>query len=391
MHKDPVKFLILSVFITLLMILNISCQRHITAPPKSQEPLGFKLFIGPKDCPRIDYFPDPYVFKVGQEWYITSTSKYMFKTSNWSDKTRYELDLDMNQDYLRSYFSMPSLKIRGFWGFTPYQHTDGKWHAYATINAGNFKTFICHFSPRTDQWPITRWKLDKILIGDPTTAVYESKIYSPDEKNMYMVYTQNLSDGHNHIMTCKMLDPETLDPSFTPRPILSPEGLRSEDRNPPGGMQLVEGPSINFVDGKYIMLYTVGDFARLNYKLGFAYSDVMIPPAGKQYSKPKVPDTENIWGNSLPADEVYYLLQTQKDKWFNYLGSRLDGPGVGNLLNYEGRYYIVFHARYPDPENTYETGKNWGGSHRWVWICPVEIDFTKPAMQWIQPVLSDTQ
>ena len=139
------------------------------------------------------------------------------------------------------------------------------------------------------------------------------------------------------------------------------------------------------------MLYTVGDFDRSNYKISFAYSDVMIPTVGKQYIKPKIRDTKNIWENPAATDEVYYLLQTQTDKWFNYYGKVIDGPGVCNLVQYDGDYYILFHARNPDLTNTPASGKNWGGHGRWMWTCPIEIDFSKTITEWIKPLLSDSQ
>jgi hypothetical protein len=131
-----------------------------------------------------------------------------------------------------------------------------------------------------------------------------------------------------------------------------------------------EGMNISHVvlpsGSKYVMFYSTGDFALNNYKLGIAYSDVLIPSAGKQYSKPKVNDGFNVWGNSKPNREVVYILQAQKSGWSNYCGTLVNGPGLGNLVQYMGNYYIVFHARFP--------GQMGSGKGRWIWICPVDLD-----------------
>ena len=300
----------------------------------------------------------------------------MVSTADFKNIERYTLTLDLNESYLRKYFNNPGLVARDIWGFVPYKHDDGNWHAYASIHIGGYKTFVCHFSSKADTtWPITDWKLDKVMAGGSSQKVYESKIYS-DKSGLYLVYVETLGDGDNHIMAQKLLYPENVDTSFTARAILSPEGLRSEDRNHPGSMQLVEGPNIKHVvtpgGSKYVMFYSVGDFARKNYKLGVAYSDVLIPPDGKQYKKPKAHDNSNVWGNRPPKDEVVYTLQTQVPGWFNYAGGSLKGPGLGNLVEYKDSYYVVFHAL--------DIGRSSG---RWTWVSPVTIDFTNSMDSWL--------
>ena len=85
-----------------------------------------------------------------------------------------------------------------------------------------------------------------------------------------------------------MTDPGTMDSSYTPRRIMSEngDGLVSELRNRPGAMKIHECPYIIEVnDGttsKWVMSYAVGDYAIRRYKIGFGYSDVMIPPAGNR-------------------------------------------------------------------------------------------------------------
>ena len=57
---------------------------------------------------------------------------------------------------------------------------------------------------------------------------------------------------------------------------------------------------------KYVMLYSVGDFVQYNYKLGAAYSDVLIP---RPHEKPKRYDSANVWKTPAPAHEVVYRLR----------------------------------------------------------------------------------
>lgn len=355
---------------------------------KSRKKIECKRFIGPDDCPGVVQFADPYVFQEGDAWFITSTYTvgqpvYMFSTVNFIDKSRYTLSLDLNESYLRNHFNNPGLIPYHVWGFVPYKHTDGSWHAYGTVHIGGYQTFVCHFSPDgSSMWPVTDWLLDKVMVGSPSNIAYESKVYS-DASGMYLLYVGTLADGNNHVMAHKLLAPDELDPLFTARAVLSPEGLRSEDRNPPGGMQICEGQNISHVftssGSKYVMFYAVGDFAESNYKLGVAYSDVLIPSAGQQYIKPKSFDSENVWGNPGPRDEVLYMLQTQIADWPNYCGSLLNGPGLGNLIEYLDNYYVVFHAR--------DMGQAGTGAGRWVWICPVTIDFGLALQSWVVPQL----
>ncbi|MHC4913278.1 MAG: glycoside hydrolase family protein, partial [Planctomycetota bacterium] len=246
---------------------------------------------------------------------------------------------------------------------------------------GGYKTFVCHFSSNEGAvWPVTDWRLDKVLAGGSSLGAYESKVYS-DASGMYLIYDETLDDGDNHIMAQRMLEPDQIDTSFTARAILSPEGLNSEYRNGTSGMQIVEGANIKHVvtpnGSKYVMFYSVGDYALGNYKLGVAYSDVLIPPEGQQYLKPKVYDDKNYWSNSPAKDEVVYTLQTQVPNWYNYAAEFFKGPGLGNLVEYLGNYYIVFHAHDAAEVST----------GRWVWVSEVTIDFSKGMESWVVPQL----
>ncbi len=354
-------------------------------------PVPFSRFIGPDDCPGNDQFADPYVLKQGDAWYLTSTylagrPMYMFKTTDWKTKTRLSLTIDLNQEYLSSHFNNTAITPHGIWGFVPYRHPTGRWHAYGSVTIGGFKTFICHFTPLTADWPITQWRLDKVLLGHPVSQTYETKVYA-DSTGCYLFYVDHLGDGNNHVMVRKLRAPDEIDASFAPRPVLSPEGLASEYRNGRAGMQICEGLCIARIASRsgamYAMFYSVGDFAGNNYKLGVAYSDSLVPPAGKQYRKPKLADPSGIWGNPGNPAEIVYLLQTEQERWPNFQADRITGPGLGNAVRYQGNDYLVFHASSPGQTSG-------GGQGRWVWLCPVIVSFGSPMTDWLKPVLPAT-
>ena len=369
-------------FVTIIRLSSLLVACAATAADKIPA-VPFSRFIGPDDCPGSHEFADPYVLKQGDAWYLTSTygvgaPMVMFKTTDWKTKTRLPLSIDLNLEYLRSHFKSPEITPHGIWGFTPYRHKDGGWHAYASISVGNFNTFICHFRPLSSTWPITQWRLDKVMIGTPTGHTYETKVYA-DDTGGYLFYVDQLPDGNNHIMVRKLRGPDELVESFAPRPVLSPEGLASEYRNGNSGIQICEGPNITRISGKYAMLYSVGDFAGKNYKLGVAYSDTLVPPAGKQYVKLKAADPTGIWGNPGNPAEVVYLLQTEKEAWPNYHANRIIGPGLGNLVGFKQQGYLVFHA--------HDIGNASGnGNGRWTWICPVSFNPDAPLPERLKPV-----
>jgi len=108
---------------------------------KQADTPGFVRLIGCKDCPGASGFADPYVFQEGSEWFITSTYNarqpmYMFSTADFKSLERYTLKIDLNENYLRSFFRNSLLVARDIWGFVPYKDDDGGWHAYASIHIG---------------------------------------------------------------------------------------------------------------------------------------------------------------------------------------------------------------------------------------------------------------
>lgn len=322
---------------------------------------------------------DPFVYKDGTDWYLFGTMPYLLQGKSLTPEALKKVDLHLD-------FGPKRLQM---WSFAPYKHTDGSYHAYATLHHGYFKTTVGHLVPEegqkwTDGNPITRWRLDKVLVGDieKDRFAYDSELIRDTSGDLYLIYVAPKPGGRdNCIWAHRMLDPGNLDPSFEPRTILEPQGLRSEDRNP-GGMQLVEAASFIRIAGKWVMCYTVGDFLLDNYKMAVAYSDTLIPPEGKQYQKVLIADRENLWGNTTPGSEVNYILQSQIKGWPNYCRSIVAAPGAGSIIHSRGRYWLVFHGYFPD-----DTDRN--GGDRYSWILPLEVNISdkKPVDQWIRPVL----
>lgn len=331
--------------------------------------------------------PDPFIIRDGAHWYLYGTAPFFLQGKSLTPDAlkKVDLDLDLGADGPGQ-----------IWGFVVHKHTDGSYHAYATLHFGHFKTAVGHLVPAEgESWadgkPITRWKLDRVLVGDVEAGkyAYESKIISDTDGTLYLVY----SAFHGKtpagvpricIMAQRMCDPANIDPSHAARPILAPEDYRSEDRNP-GGIQLVEGASFKKIKGKYVLVYTVGDFMLDNYKIGVAYSDTIIPPEGKTYQKVLIPDPDNLWGNPKPGKEIKYLLQTQISRWPNYCRELVGAPGVGSIVEIDGRPWLSFHGYLPEA-----TKRN--PAQRYDWLLPLEIDISaeRPVEDWIRPVLPET-
>jgi len=188
----------------------------------------------------------------------------------------------------------------------------------------------------------------------------------------------------NFIFVQKMKSWSEIDAASPRKMMLKPEGYRSEDRNGAGGMQIVEGGSVSKWKGKYILLYSVGDYLLNNYKLGMAFSESLIPAQGQTYHSVKLADPQRIWGESSHRDEIGYLLQSEKPRWPNYCGDVVVGPGLGSIVTIKEKSWLFFHGYKPEdkerrPEN------------RFVFRVPVTvaIDRGAPSLEWLHVDLPD--
>ncbi len=324
--------------------------------------------------------PDPFAYYDGADWYIfgTGAKPYLLQGHALAPGAMHKVPLDL--DYAG--FTHPVAQI---WGFHVYRDRDGSHHAYATLHLGGFRTVIGHFAPRIGAvWspgrPITGWKLDRMLVGNVERRdwyAYDAKAVVDEDGSLYLIYVTRRGRD-NQIVARRLAAPDRVDDDKPLHTLLEPSGLRSEDRNDPGGMQLVEGPNILRHRGKSILLYSVGDFHLNNYKLGVAYAERLIPPDGTRYQKVLERDTHKIWGEQDSACEVVYVLQSQKNGWPHYCGELVIGPGAGSVILIGNAPWLLFHGYRPDDTQRHP-------ENRFVFKLPLRIDIRgqTPSSDWV--------
>lgn len=228
----------------------------------------------------------------------------------------------------------------------------------------------------------TRWTADTLLVGSfahGAPADYDGKYFS-DGGKLYLIYERELSASPNIFgLVAQPMDSYT-EPAATPpvtllSPQIDPGDLASEnyfDQTQKGGFRLVEVGNIIKVDGKYLVLYSVGSYERPVYKIGVAWSDTFLPANGSTYRKVTMTDTNGVWGRK-GADEVDYLLQSQHNDWPNYAGASVQAPGVGSLVQRDGIWYLFF-AGYSTDEQASGPGHTFDASHRQPYYVPVRLN-----------------
>jgi len=345
--------------------------------------IGTRILVGPNDPGR--QLADPQIIKVGSTFYITGTYSgsggYIYSTDDFQTVKATRMEIDTTP------WPYPYQHI---WAFEIYKHTDGAWHGYAfDFDRKGLYHFVPDPDPKTTEFPVLKWKEKELLLkGD-----YDNRVVT-DGKKMYLL-TAKANAGHISVYCQRMLDPGKLDPDYKPHKIMSQDNgkLQSEKRNAVGAMKIHECPFIIKITvkgvTKYVMSYTVGDYGIRDYKIGFAYSDVLIPPRGTEYTKATMPDPQNVWGTGANAQEVVYLTQTQKPSWPNYHAAGLNRPGSGDIVEHKGNYYVIYHAAAP-LQMAGMVGKRGYGSGRMLWIMPVTFDFTGPIHTWATPGLPTT-
>lgn len=317
---------------------------------------------------------DPFVFEQDGWYYVSGTTRNsrFFRTHSFipDDIQWFEPRID---------FGSETGRVQGIWALRFYRHSDGTFHAYASLHYGHFRTIVAHLVPaRGEKWtkqrPVLSWVLDGLLVGDLKLGyfAYDSCAVRDEKGALYLVYCS----GHPnevlgvdiHVKARKMLDPGRLDPAYAPRPILSPDGYPSEDRNP-NFIQITEGAILRNVAGKYVLSYSVGDFQAGNYKIGLAYSDKLIPPTGRMYQKIVTAEPE-----------VAYLLQSESPNGANYVGNVVCGPGIGNIIELNGVPHLIFHGRVLQADGT-------PGRDRCVFKLPLRLNISSLVSrdQWVVP------
>ncbi len=331
------------------------------------------------------HLADPQVLKEGSTYYITGTYSgaggNIYSTKDFENITTQWMEIDTSP------WPHPYQHI---WAFEIYKHTDGTWHGYAfDYGRGGLYHFLPDPDPATRTFPVLRWKEKELLLaGD-----YDNRVVH-DGKDMYL-FSAKGNSGNISIYAQRMLNPGAMDPNYMPRKIMSgaSDALASELRNHAGAMKIHECPYIIKITApggtKYVLSYTVGDFGIRNYKTGFAYSNVMVPPPGKEYVKATMPDIKNVWGSGAGAKEVVYVTQSQKASWPNYHAAAFNRPGSGDIIQYQGDYYMIYHAAVPLQMDGM-VGKRGYYPGRLAWIMPLTFDFTGSMDTWAKPGLLTT-
>jgi hypothetical protein len=217
---------------------------------------------------------------------------------------------------------------------------------------------------------VTKWVFNRVLV--PAVSYDANVIVNGGE--LYFIYNKQFGPStpaswpasYNAILAHRMKDPAHLDNSSSPRVLLSPGDWVSEFRDGPGSMKIVESVHLHKLRECWAFIYSVGDFDEANYAVGVAYSKAMFGP----FERVVGADPKGVWPGDEVTNhtEVAYALQTEHHGWPNYAADFLNGPGIGNIVEFgNGSAIMVFHAR--------REGKvKLGGNGRYVWTVPVEID-----------------
>lgn len=264
----------------------------------------------------------------------------------------------INPGILQQYIDEDQITINGYWAKNVYRDNSDNWHMVASPRIkkeGKGWNIIVHLKPREgEQWsaedPIKGWTVDKVLIGNPTDfalANYAGKYYKDSDGVLYLVYVRRISGtDKNAIFAQRMRSAIEVDQEYPPKELVSPGSYNSEYRNGTNGLKLIETGNPIKVQNKYVIAYTVGDYADDNYKIGIAWSDHFSGPYKKVLKK----DEHNIWGNGSGQDEVFYLLQSQKPGWSNYVKDQILAPGVPSINIDKDETHYLFFAGYKQGE-----------------------------------------
>lgn len=392
-------FLVFVSACVIMMIANACVSTGVNAIATSQPtltedpampPSGPRILIGERwDAEGFETgFPDPYILKVGDYYYIAATITDMPRGRIYRTP---DLRAESVEEFKLTFDFGDYGEVAQIWGFVPYQHSDGSWHGYGTLNFQRMgvQLEVAHFVPApgeawTDEAPIQHWVYNSTLVGDGRANwnAYESKIVRDDDGSLYLIYNETL-DNNIHVMALRLLDPATPDPDFERQIILSPEGYASETVPDAGDFQLTEGTWINKIGSRWVLLYSAGHCCIENrYKLGMAFSETLIPVRGEKYKKILIDDPTDVWGNgeNKGGKEILYLLQAEEPDWPNYCGAVVDGPGLGNIVAMPGGDVLTFHGRRAGHDFFY-------GEGRYVWTLPVTVNISDdvPPSEWIEP------
>lgn len=406
-----------SMLFLLLLTTWVSCSKDTGEVPSAPEedndpspqPEPQTLAIHPASTA---YFSDPFPV---QPW-ITGDTKFFYGTKGniLSGKgpvreNSFSLSgkINISSGILAPYLKDSGIKVKGYWAKNVFRDKNSNWHMVvsARIKKGAEKwTTLVHLKPTTDEkWveanPITHWTVDRMLVGspmEPQLANYAGKYYI-DGTDLWLIYVRRTpGTKKNGIYAQKMINFKAIDKSTPPRLLLGPGCcFNSEYRNGTTGLKLIETGNLVKIKNKYILAYTVGDYADDNYKLGIAFSDRFLGP----YKKILKRDEDNIWGNGAGEPEVEYLLQAQKPRWPHYIRDQVKAPGVPSLNQDKSGNWYLFFAGY-NPSEPFTAKHKYRPGHRRPFFVRLRVNIPdKPVKstspytldEWIKPLKNHTK
>ena len=263
---------------------------------------------------------------------------------------------------LRTEIAAAGASITNFQNLDVFQDDAGGWHAVLAIGVHNaahprYWTVLVHAHPTTFAQPGTAplaWSADTVLEGsfsDRVDGNYDGK-YFEDGGRLYLLYVKNLAPQpalRNGIVLQPMLSTTQPAPE-SPTTLLTPGdryGPLESERYGHTPAKLVEAPGIARIAGKYALIYSTGAFQQVGYKAGVAWSDTLMPIAGRHYRKVLETDTEGVWGQP-GRPEVRYLLQSQRPRWPDFTGGQVISPGVASAVRASGGAWWLYFAGF-DP------------------------------------------
>ena len=298
-------------------------------------------------------FADPRSISVGESIFVSGTDyrrllRFDGDLTN-ASRTEYSTTVDFMLDGVNYGTEV--------WAWTPYQHTDGSWHAYYTANA--FQIMYAQPDPPAQQWtrsrPILKWKTVSKLLSVQGACYYDNRIQTDTVGNMFLITNHPAGPGAAgdvSIIALPMSSPSQMAINWNSsvNVLLQPDEPKlNSERRDPGFISITENTQIQRIKDTYVLFYSVGDYALDNYKIGIAYSKTLL---GK-YSKVYQYDANNVWNNTRPMQEVRYLMQSAAPTWPAYMNRFLSGPGIATLVNTTSSgATLLFHARHPNNEGS---------------------------------------
>ena len=299
----------------------------------------------------------------GDDQYLSGTTKAVVRCSyplraRSCDSTPIRVDAVE----LRSQMTAAHVTPTNFQNIDIFQGDDGSWQAAVTIGVHSDEhekhwTVIAHAHPTSSSGgdgPPLAWTADALLAGaftKPEAGNYDGKYYE-EASSLYLLYVRNTRPApaiRNEIVLQPM---RTFTQGGGPATTLLTTGDRYGELNSEQyantQAKLVEAPWIAIIGGKHALIYSTGSYLTSGYKAGVAWSDGLLPSGQNgRYRKVLQPDPLGIW-HSAGGKDVRYLVQSERPRWPNFIGSAVTGPGVAAAVRGpEGAWWLFLNGFAP--------------------------------------------